>query len=182
MAADTDRQLDALKVEVVRLFECIQKIKGELASIKHPMAQVDHFNTVADQLNAIVGSTEMATQSIMEATEAILTGVAQAQEHPESGALKPELFGIANAANRIFESCAFHDITGQRISKIVRTMLLIEGTLNSLVVIMGENALAALPTNVVKTIEREDVDGSPLHGPALGSEGISQDEIDKLFG
>ena len=181
MSKEVDFQLDALKVEVVRLFACIQKIKAELASIKHPLAQVDHFDTVADQLNAIVASTEGATHSIMEATEAILAGVAQAQEHPEAMALKPELFAIGNAANRIFESCAFHDITGQRISKIVRTMHLIEGTLNSLVVIMGEDALAALPTDVVKSVEKEDVDGSPLHGPALGNEGFSQADIDKLF-
>lgn len=177
-----DDQFEALKKEVVRLFESIQKIKAELASIKHPRAQVDHFNTVADQLTAIVGTTEMATQTIMEATEGILEAARHAEGHPEAQALKPELFRITDAANRIFESCAFHDITGQRISKIIRTMHLIEGTLNSLVVIMGEDALAALPTDVVKSAEREDVDGSPLHGPALKGEGISQADIDKLFG
>ena len=180
-AVDKDQQFDALKAEVVRLFDAIQKIKSEIAAIKHPKSDFDHFNTVADQLQAIVGSTEMATNDIMEATEVILSATAEAEADGTSeDARKAALQRITDSTNHIFESCSFHDITGQRISKIVKTMNLIEGTLNSLVVLVGEQGLAALPMEVRK-VDDTDVEGEPLHGPALGSEGFSQADIDKLF-
>lgn len=177
---DRDQQLDSLKAEILRLFELIQKIKQEIASIKHPKASTDHFNTVADQLNAIVGTTEMATQDIMEATEAIQNAAAEVRSHPEAAAFAESLGKINDATGRIFESCSFHDLTGQRISRIVRTMNAIEGTLNQLVVIVGEQGLAALPL-AEKKVEQEDECGTPLHGPALEGQGFSQEDIDKLF-
>lgn len=178
---DKDQQYEALKNEVVRLFEAVQKIKAEIASIKHPKSDFDHFDTVADQLQAIVGNTENATEEIMASTESILNAVRDAETAQDHDALQVALGEVAMSTNKIFEACSFQDITGQRISKIVKTMNLIEGTLNSLVVIVGEQALAALPTDVVKEVESSDKEGEPLHGPALEGEGISQADIDKLF-
>ena len=178
---DKDQQYDALKNEVIRLFEAVQKIKSEIASIKHPKSEMDHFDTVADQLQAIVDNTESATNEIMESTEGILAGVRSAETASDNDTLQTALGEVVMSTNRIFEACSFQDITGQRISKIIKTMNLIEGTLNSLVVIVGEQALAALPTDVVKEVESNDKEGEPLHGPALEGEGISQADIDKLF-
>ena len=72
----------------------------------------------------------------------------------------------ANGAD-VFEACSFQDITGQRISKVVKSVTDVEDRLNALI--------------EVKPDKEKTEDEKLLHGPALEGEGISQDEIDKLF-
>lgn len=174
----TTKQYDELSRQIVQLYAYMERIKTEIAAVKHPDAPVDHFNKVADQLNAIVQATEDATNTIMEATEATVT-IAQALKGDVDGAQKAErLDEIAAHANRVFEACTFQDITGQRISKIVTTMNLLEGTLSSLVVIIGKDGIAALPVQMSKP----DGDEPPMDGPALdGEESVSQNDIDAMF-
>lgn len=114
----------------------------------------------------------------MEATEATVS-IAQALKGDVDGTEKAErLDEIAAHANRVFEACTFQDITGQRISKIVTTMNLLEGTLSSLVVIIGKDGIAALPVQV----STPDGDEPPMDGPALdGEESVSQNDIDAMF-
>ena len=57
-------------------------------------------------------------------------------------------------------------------------MNLLEGTLSSLVVIIGKDSIAALPIKPEKTKDGE----VPMDGPALkGEESVSQADIDALF-
>ncbi len=177
---EKDRQFEALKKEVIHLFECIQKVKEEIASIKHPDSDFDHFSTVADQLDAIVSTTEHATSDIIEATESILNAVNTADETKGLNVSDTALGEVAGAANKIFEACSFHDITGQRISRIVKTMDIIEQTLNSLVAIVGKQGLSALAKDKKEMTEKDET-GLEMNGPALDGEGVSQKEIDKLF-
>ena len=173
----THQQYEELSRQIVRLYDYMERIKDQLAAVKHPNAPVDQFNKVADQLNAIVRATEDATNSIMEATESTMS-IAQAIKSlvPEDAA--PRLDEIVENSNRVFEACTFQDITGQRISKIVETMNLLEGTLNSLVVIVGKDSIAALPVKKQEGLN----DGEAMHGPALDSEEhVSQADIDALF-
>lgn len=180
MPKDKDFQYEALQSEIVKLFGHIQKVKEEIASIKHPQANIDHFATIADKLDAIVETTEKATSDIMEATEAILDLVNKAHVMVSGGEVGKIFNDITDCANHIFEACSFHDLTGQRISKIVRTMNLIEGSLNSMVVIVGEKAIAALPVTV-KDIDATQNGDAPMHGPQREGHGVSQADIDKLF-
>ncbi|KAF0115967.1 MAG: hypothetical protein FD149_1462 [Rhodospirillaceae bacterium] len=96
----------------------------------------------------------------------------------------PEVQGhydhITNAINRIFKACAFQDITGQRISKIIKTMNLIEGTIASLIVIVGVNDVIPLPVSSDEPLRQDN--GVGLYGPSAAGEGaVSQADIDKLF-
>ena len=63
----------------------------------------------------------------------------------------------------IVEACSFHDITSEGRAKVVRAINAIEGALNSPVIIVGEDATAAL-TTVDRAIDRMD-DGIKLEGP-----------------
>ncbi|HEB79322.1 MAG TPA: hypothetical protein ENI79_02460 [Rhodospirillales bacterium] len=173
-------QYATLKVEVVRLFEHLQKIKKEVAAIKHPRSNIDCFSSVADQLNAIVKATEEATETIMESTEDVMGVVDDLKEEIKYEGASVHFDKITEKTNLVFEACSFQDITGQRISKIVKEMNLIEGALNSLVVIIGEEGLKALPLEGAGIHESEDGD-VPMHGPQLEGEGVSQEDIDKLF-
>ena len=175
---DKEAQFESLKQEIVRLFDYVQRIKLEIASVKHPLSSVDHFDSVADQLEAIVISTEAATNTIMEAAESIQDTSNELNQTFEYAGAKRYFDDIGYGVNSIFEACSFQDITGQRISKIIKTMTLIEGTLNSLVSIIGEQGLAELPIAEDAGLPEGE---APLDGPALEGEGVSQADIDKLF-
>lgn len=175
----TAKQYEELSRQVVQLYEYMERIKSEIATVKHPGAPVDHFNKVADQLNAIVSATEDATNTIMEATEASSTIAAEIKDLIRVDEVTERLDQITANSNRIFEACTFQDITGQRISKIVTTMNLLEGALSSLVVIIGKDSIAALP---VQEGEKAADGDAPLEGPALeGEESVSQADIDAMF-
>jgi len=172
-------QYDELSRQIVQLYEYMERIKSEVAAVKHPNAPVDHFNKVADQLNAIVQATEDATNTIMESTEATSALAESLKDRIHIDEVTKDLDKIVEHSNRVFEACTFQDITGQRIGKIVQTMNLLEGTLSSLVVIIGKDSIAALPVRDDEKTKDGDV---PMDGPALeGEESVSQADIDALF-
>ncbi|MFN3077307.1 MAG: hypothetical protein ABT940_10580 [Alphaproteobacteria bacterium] len=169
-------QYDALKAEISKLFEYLQRVKVEIASIKHPKYQIDQFGKVADQLAAIVESTEDATNSIMESAEVVSATIAEMEQmvrYPEALA---QYERATTAVNSIFEACSFQDLTGQRIGKIVKTMNLIEGTINSLIVVLGTEDVVPLPLGGDEPVKVDS--GVGLYGPSVG---VSQSDIDKLF-
>jgi hypothetical protein len=174
-----DSTLGAIQHEIIGLFENIQKIKSELASIHHPEREPNLLDTVADQLNAIAEETTTATDEIMSATEEIQVINGKLLAEIKFGGAQPMFLEIEGNLNRVMNACSFHDITGQRISKIVNTINIVEGTLNSLVVILGKDGLSALPMQA-KSVNRYDGD-LELEGPQIGGPEFSQDDIDKLF-
>ncbi|OEJ67763.1 protein phosphatase CheZ [Magnetovibrio blakemorei] len=172
-------QYDELSRQIVQLYGYMERIKSEIAAVKHPNSKVDHFNKAADQLAAIVTATEEATNTIMAATEATSTIAEKLKDHIRIGEVTDDLDLIIDNANKVFEACTFQDITGQRIGKIVQTMNLLEGTLSSLVVIIGKDSIAALP---VQPTDKDEHNGEAMHGPALASEeSVSQADIDAMF-
>lgn len=170
-------QYEELSRQIVQLYEYMQRIKEELAHVKHPNANIDHFNKAADQLDAIVQATEDATNTIMEATESTSNIIEDLKKKILVDEVSEKFDKIVDNSNLVFEACSFQDITGQRISKIVKTMNLLEGALSSMVVIIGKDSIAALPV-IEEEAESDDV---PMDGPALDGEGVSQAEIDALF-
>ncbi|SCA55663.1 putative Chemotaxis protein [Candidatus Terasakiella magnetica] len=174
-----------LAEQILHLVDYITKIKSELAAIKHPKSSVDHFNTVSDQLNTICETTEDATNTIMESAEDILNSVEDLSANVKYPEAQNSCNNIQDSTNKIFESCSFHDLTGQRISKIVRIMNKLEGTLDSLVEIVGRKGLEEMPVDENETIEdaigMRDGDIA-MHGPDVVGQEVSQDDIDALFG
>jgi chemotaxis regulatin CheY-phosphate phosphatase CheZ len=171
-------QHEALKSEVIKLFQAVQEIKVELATIKHPNSDMNHFSSLADQLNEIADETEKASNAIMQSAESISDTSGTLQKATKLEGAQPMFDAMTSELNTIFEACGFHDITGQRISKIIKIVNLIEGTLNSLVTVVGEDGISALPLTESPIAETDDV---AMEGPALGGEGVSQADIDKLF-
>ena len=115
--------------EIEALARYIHETKTEIASLRPEEITDTHLPTATDELEAVVGATEQATESIFEAVERI-------EELTE--AMDTEVSTkVVESVTKVYEACSFQDITGQRISKIVKTMNLLEGTLSSLVVIIG---------------------------------------------
>ena len=80
-------------------------------------------------------------------------------------------------------ACAFQDLTGQRINKVANTLQALEDQIDALFQAMniaegtGEGGLDATTTAADDHSPGTDL----LHGPQDEGEGISQDEIAKLF-
>ncbi len=176
VAGQTDAE--ALKRELVGLFHYLQRVRQEIAAVYRP-ADGDHqFDSMADQLDAIVGATEEATNTIMEAMEnndEILARLREGITDPDHLAC---LDKIAENGMAVFEACAFQDITGQRVTKVVKSITYVEERINALIGIWGKDELEKVD---VKPEREKTADEKLMHGPQLPGQGISQDEIDKLF-
>ena len=172
-------QLTALQNQIVELFKNIQKIKQELASIKHPDAKENFLGTAADQLQAISEETTKATSDILSALEAIQNVNDTLTKEIKFGGARPHFDRIADNINLILEACVYHDITGQRLARITRTINAVEGGLNSLVFAVGKDGFSALPVTDTNVLHTQDE--RIMEGPKLRPSDNEQQDIDRFF-
>lgn len=174
--------------EVSQLARYIQEAKSEIAALNPVDIREEFLPTAADELDAIVQSTENATGSIMDATEVI---------EEISGKIDEELGSrLMDAATMIYEACSFQDLTGQRITKIVRMLKSIEERVERLVKAFDPQVLEAAREQAqaesvqkagnrgrsrVKAEGDQDDDDVLLNGPQLGDDAMQQDDIDSLL-
>lgn len=172
--ADPER----LKGELVSLFDHLSRLRGELSAIRRPGDDDLDFLRTGSQLEEVVAATEEATDTIMgvmEKNEEIIAKLQDGETDPDRQAL---LNRIVENGYEAMEACAFQDITGQRVNKVVKFVGHIEMRINSLIDIWGREDIENGDDEVADN--RSD-DEKLLGGPALVNEGISQDEIDNLF-
>ncbi len=176
--AVNDRQL---KSEVVSLVQYIKRFREEIAQMVAADGKQTRFETMSDQLDAIVGATEDATQSIlehMETVDELVEKLRGADKAADREALCDQINEKTMAA---IEACTFQDITGQRVTKIVRSMKFVEERVNVMIDLWGHDEINRLASEFAEVTKPEG-DAALLNGPALKKEAsISQDEIDKLF-
>ena len=173
----------SLYQELEGLARFIQSAKAEIAALRPDEIQNEHLPSAADELDAIVGATEDATGIILDSVEKI-EAIAQKVEG-EHGTQ------IADIVTGIYEACNFQDITGQRITKVVKTLKQIENKVAALIGAFGDEiarekaraaAAAAESTDKVTTATDKPTDEDLLNGPQLPTNANSQADIDALFG
>ncbi len=173
---------DKLKTEIVNLVQYIRRFREEIAHMVQRENQQTRFESMSDQLDEIVGATERATNSILESVESI-DGVVDDLRNAETQEERNALCDlISNDTMNAMEACTFQDITGQRVTKIVRSMKFVEERVDMLTDLWGRDEIEGM--TVTTSEEEEEVTGDEalLNGPALPAEtSISQDDIDKLF-
>ncbi|WP_052657515.1 protein phosphatase CheZ [Thalassospira sp. HJ] len=180
-AAEPDRDdLELIRTQIEEMNEHIHKAKVQIASLRHPKAQDDRLVSAASELDAIVKDTEMATHTILESAEQIDDLTMTLKNSAPSDFVADHVEQIAFIVTKIFEACNFQDITGQRINKVVSTLEFVEERVHNMISIWGEEAFSELPVPEVEEEARPE-DADLLNGPQLEGEGISQDDIDKLF-
>lgn len=174
----TDSMLDILKGNDQQTFEDLRKISYQISDTKRDLAEFrademheEHIPQAGRELDAVVDATEGATNKIMEAAETIMGG------DPSD----PDAYSamVNDKVIEIFEACSFQDITGQRISKVVKTLNLIDEQIKCIVDRMDnerktEEKGGSRPTG-------ESLLSGLLNGPALKGDGINQDEVDSHF-
>ena len=162
-----------LKTYLVEMFGHFSSMRRELAALQGDSK--GSFATMTDTLDAIVENTEAAGNAILESMEAIGASVAKLQNvnDPTAAAVCDE---IVDSTNKVFEACAFQDLTGQRITRVVKSLQFMEDHINRLVRMWGKEELARLAAELA-------VQSAPalMQGPQRPSVAISQDDIDKLF-
>lgn len=170
-------ETERLKKELSGLFLYVKRMRQEIAAISRPEDEALQFESTGVQLDAIVKATEKATNTIMEATEANLNAVEELRQGLTEPAHVALLDKIANNGNTILEACSFQDITGQRVTKVVKSITYVDDRVNALVKLWGEDELAKVE---VKGEEKSD-DEALLEGPQLEGQGLDQAAIDALF-
>ncbi|WP_207456810.1 protein phosphatase CheZ [Azospirillum sp. SYSU D00513] len=164
--------------EVVDLAKYIENAKAEIAALQPAEIRDEHIPTATDELDAVVGATEKATFAIFDACDAI---------GAVSATLDPEAAGKLNdQVTKIYEACNFQDVTGQRISKVVRTLKHIEAKVDMVVAAFGnevrQNHMRHAPAPVsVAPATADEEEKSLLNGPQMPGNAMDQDEIDRLL-
>jgi chemotaxis protein CheZ len=170
-----DRYMGSIDTSLYR--ECqaltshIAQTRAEIAELSPQDLTTTKIPRAGQELDAIVKATEDATGEIMSAAEEMM-----AADGTDAAALKTM---VDAACMRIFEACAFQDITGQRIAKVVNTLSFIEERLSNLQKVWSES----LGETIADAKKDEGVSGDAalLNGPALAGEGINQTDVDALM-
>lgn len=156
--------------EVNTLKELLESLQSEL-NLSHSDEIQVHIPEAKDHLDAVIEMTESATHTIIESCEVIQEKL-QDKNDEESRAIESQLI-------RIIEACTFQDVTGQRLTKIIKTLRQIDEHASRLSEVINQT-FPDLAKKKSKTTKSDDSDGL-LNGPALAGEGISQEEIDRLL-
>jgi chemotaxis protein CheZ len=158
----------SLLQEVEELGRTIAIAKSEIAALRVDDITDHDIPFATDELDAIVEHTAHATHAILESCE-LLDSVA-ASVTGEPAAL------LQNAVTKIYEACSFQDITGQRITKVVSTLKVIEEKVAHIISTFGPN------TGAVQHVARHVASNADLlNGPQLPAHAMDQSDIDKLL-
>lgn len=161
--------------ELESLAVFIRAAKGDIASIQPQAVRDQHLPSARDELDAVVGSTEKATEDIMAAVEKI--------EAIAAGVDSESADQINDQVNQIYEACSFQDITGQRITKVITTLLQIESSIESMLAVFGDEVarqrVGELSEKNKAAADRADA--NLLNGPQIEGGGNSQDDIDSIL-
>jgi chemotaxis protein CheZ len=155
--------------EIDTLAKVIHAAKKEIGNVRPDEISARHIPEATDELDAVVAATAKATGEILDLAESL----------EKLGATLPKEAGaqITVAVTGIFEACNFQDITGQRITKVVKTLNYIEAKIDGLLKAFGDE-LGELEMPVETTPEG---DAALLHGPQLTQNANSQADIDAIL-
>jgi chemotaxis protein CheZ len=161
-------QKDTLVGVLQYLSDHIRTTRSEISALRSGPGSQQLFGSTADELEEIVTETARAANRIMDAAETIETVAA---------VLDPALASaLMDAVTSIYEASAFQDITGQRITKVVRALQSIETKLASLV-----DAFGPPGSDEISTVAAAEGDARLLNGPQLEKHVSQQTDIDALF-
>ncbi len=147
----------------------IAEAKAEIRDLRPQAVTRSGFPTAGAELHAISQDTEVATNTIMSAAEAMMDMDVSAED------LKDR---VDDEVMKIFEACSFQDITGQRVAKIVKVLTQIDALISRLGEAVGSDGEAGERELTPAEKRARDL---LLNGPAIGGPETRQDAIDDLF-
>ncbi len=133
----------------------------------------------AGELAAAVESMETATQKVLASVEAVddcaRVLVSALTDDYHHGLAQD----IQDHVVRVYEACNFQDLAGQRIGKVIATLVMVEEQLSAMIVNCNTVTGAARPDKAAGSQPSRDL----LNGPRLDGDGghASQRDIDLIF-
>jgi chemotaxis protein CheZ len=156
-------------LELVEIANYLTHLRDEIAALRANEMSRDRIPMAHEELGSVVAATAGATNTIMEAAEAML-GL------PDGPGYRA---AVEERINTIFEACTFQDITGQRISKVVEALRLFEQRLDRFVgAVKARDAACSDPMEKARRARAESL---MLNGPQAVDATPTQDDIDALF-
>jgi chemotaxis protein CheZ len=152
----------------------IRSAKNEIADPCPDDLREDAIPDATDQLDAIVSDTEKATGTILDSAEKIESIGANLDDETQNE--------IRVLITQIYEACNFQDVTGQRITKVVRALKHIETELDKLVSVFGSEIYEeAREKRKAEKAGQSPAEKDLLSGPQLPEDANNQDDIDALL-
>ncbi len=163
---------------LISISETIARTRQEIAELH----QEQEAGRACDELNAVVQGTEHATNTILTASETVDTLARRLARNTQDQATKDDAEAIQAQMQTIFEACNFQDLTGQRISKVVRTVGFVEERVAEMLRLWS-GSVASGPRPLQRDPSRP---GTPIRtassmARAARTAAVSQDAVDALF-
>lgn len=169
-----DTSSSVIYQELQDLQKIIEDARSAIGATRPDDIKDKHIPIATDELDAVVESTAEATGTIMDAAEAIM------EKAGEVGGEQGD--AITNEVMKIFEACSFQDITGQRITNVVKTLKEIESKVSKMIEIISSRIPGIGDSGDAPVDEdTRTADEKMLNGPQMADKAISQDDIDKLL-
>jgi chemotaxis protein CheZ len=162
----------AIYRELKGIADYISFLRTEIGQLQVNELRSKRIPAAGEELSAVVSATEAAGNAIMTRAEAVMSA--------EATDLKDYKAFVDEQMLAIFEACSFQDLTGQRITKVVRTLEQIETRVSRFAVATNANDRGGFASEAeAKHAERQE--RLMLNGPALAGEGVVQTEIDAML-
>lgn len=165
--AEQIQPLNVIHEELSSLAKTIDDMHAEILATQSHEVGGKHVPNATDELDAVIGATEEASATIMDSCEEIQKLAADCGEKGTA---------IVDQTNKIFEACSFQDITGQRITKVVKTLKDIEVSVDKLLGLFGTDT-----RNAPESQDNRSEDEKLMNGPQLEGQGVTQEEIDRML-
>jgi chemotaxis protein CheZ len=169
-AGEAAQQLVAGIVAQVReLGQILNVVKDEITSLRAREISQLHIPLVNEELDAIAAHTAAATNEILDACEMIDPLAKQLDEESAAQMLAGTM--------RIYTACGFQDLVGQRIRKVLRTLITIDTKIENILETFGPDFSAEASADENAANMRECL----MNGPQLPKAAMAQAEIDRLL-
>lgn len=171
---DIDLKEAHFQDELRDLLAYIENAKADISDIQPKFLSENKIPEASNQLDRVIETTEEATSKIMDSAEEI-ADIAATQK----GKLAEKLETISM---QIFEASSFQDITGQRVTKVVKTLQYLEEKLSDLARAIGDEDSHIRAKEEASNVN-PDSDENLLQGPQCHETGLgnNQDAIDALL-
>ncbi len=182
--------------EVMKLRTDLQEIESSINSTRKEMASLHvgapstvGMDQLSDELGAVVSQTAAAANTILTSAEAISKELMDVRKQVANSAdITSNLDQMDLEVSKLFESCHFQDLTGQRIARVCDTLSFVERQISRLTNIWGGlealDHLLEIEATAKAQQESSIGDHALANGPKMADEEIghvNQLEIDALF-
>ena len=150
----------------------ITEMRREIERLRACELSDRHLPEASEDLGATLEATSTATNSIMECVETILQ--ADRENSDEFAVL------VIDQVVQILEACTFHDITGQRVTRLTETLRDVEDRLGQFATAVGTRA-EAQPRSAEFMAREERRARLLLNGPQSAGKAISQNAADDIM-